>query len=102
MNQSDKSDKSDQSDNDKKQLIFHQLEHDILLLQESMDQLYSLVHDQQESIDSIEEFIIQSKADIHKGAIVLYEAKDESQGYFYYISAGVTAIMGFVAWLIIF
>ena len=78
---------------------YQQLENDVIKLKESMDFLSKVVYTQQQSIDTIEEFIEISKNDVKKGAIEIKKASNYS-GYISWLTAGAAAgVMGLMIFL---
>ena len=83
-----------------KENIMATLEKDVRMLKDSMDIIHALVHEQQESIDSIEDFIHLTKQDVKAAETALvvadtYSIKKNSTEYMYYLS-GLVGIVGVV------
>ena len=68
-------------------MTYEQLEKDVILLQESMNILQELVHEQQDPIDNLEQFIHDSKEKVKEGTELI-----ETTSYSYFIYAGGVAI----------
>jgi t-SNARE complex subunit (syntaxin) len=72
------------------------IEHDMMLLKQSMDMLHDVVLDQQPTITSIEDAILQSKQEVQTGEQQIIEAKVEQSNsyYLYYMMAGAVTSIG--------
>jgi hypothetical protein len=78
---------------------YQELENDVIKLKESMDFLSKVVYIQQQSIDTLEEFIEISKNDVNKGAKGIKQASKYS-GYLSWLTAGAAAgVMGLIIFL---
>jgi hypothetical protein len=78
---------------------YQELENDVIKLKESMDFLSKVVYIQQESIDSLEDFIEISKNDVKKGEKEIKRASNYSS-YLSWLTAGAAAgIMGLMIFL---
>jgi len=71
--------------------VFEEIEHDTEKLKESMTILQSMIEEQQDSFDTLEQFIEESKQDIKQGEEELTETPF---GYASYI--GATLLGGFL------
>lgn len=77
------------------------IERDVVLLKESMEIIQTLVHEQQESLDTIEEFIIMTKNDIKKAETTLHVSSVyTTPSYTMYVS-GAIGIIGTIIGLIV-
>jgi len=81
----------------KKTVILSQLENDVQSLKHSMEILQSLVYEQQESIDSMEDAIQLTKQDVHEAEKALVAADTYSSGYWTMYASGVVGIVLAVA-----
>jgi t-SNARE complex subunit (syntaxin) len=77
---------------------YEQLEQDVLMLQDSMNILHELVHSQQESIDTLEEYIEESKINTSHALKEIKEAKEVSTWYDYtkYIAGGIVGAVIYI------
>lgn len=80
-----------------------QLEQDVRMLQDSMNILHELVHSQQESIDTLEEYIEESKTHTSRALTEIKEAKEYSTWYDYtkYIAGGILGTVGAVIYILL-
>ena len=58
--------------------VYDEIERDVLQLQQSMNILHEMVHEQQASITTLEEAISESKRDIQESVPILEEARSYS------------------------
>ena len=76
------------------------IEKDVLLLKESMEIMHTLVNEQQDTLDTLEDYIVLTKNDIKQGETQLVIADNINRDYSYMsgvISIGAIGIMiGFV------
>jgi len=70
-----------------------QLEKDVLNLKESMDILASIINEQQDSIDTLENFIEQSKETVKESK---EDIKDSSTYTTTYITGGILCLLYFL------
>ena len=70
-----------------------QLEKDVLNLKESMDILASIVNEQQDSIDTLENFIEQSKEKVKESK---EDIKDSNTYTISYITGGILCLLYFL------
>ena len=90
--------KNDDYQNNEKEI--KKIENDMMILSQTMTDLHDLIHEQSESIDTLEDFISESKNDIKQGETQLVIADNINRDYSYIsgvISIGAIGIMiGFV------
>jgi len=87
--------KQDQPD---KRLIYEQLEKEVVQLRESMLVLNYLVKEDQESLDTLEDFIHMSKEEVkeaHQELIVSHEYS-QATNTMYYIMGGIASIVLYI------
>ena len=76
------------------------IEKDVLLLKESIEIMHTLVNEQQDTLDTLEDYIVLTKNDIKQGETQLVIADNINRDYSYMsgvISIGAIGIMiGFV------
>lgn len=75
---------------------YQELENDVIKLKESMDFLSKVVYTQQQSIDTLDEFIEISKNDVKKGTIEIKKASNYSGYISWLTAAGVMSLMIFL------
>ena len=78
-----------------KKQIYENIERDVIQLRETMLTLHEIIDEQQNSIDSIEDAIRQSKEDIISSESVLQDSNSYSWNtswYNYIIAGGISAI----------
>ena len=61
------------------------IENDMMILSQTMTDLHDLIHDQSESIDTLEDFISDSKNDIKQGDKLLVESQDYKESTNWYV-----------------
>lgn len=76
------------NDND----TYKQIEHDVIQLQESMSILHELVKEQQEPLDTLEDFIQESKTNVIHAEHELKEASTYSSKIMY-ILGGIAGVV---------
>jgi len=86
----------------KKTVILSQLESDVQSLKCSMDLLQALVYEQQESIDSIEDFIQLTKHDVKGAETALSTVLStvDTRGYLYV--SGLMGVLGVIVGVMLF
>lgn len=87
-----------QTQKTQKEKQYVQLEQDVIMLQESMNMLHELVHSQQDSINTLEEYIEESKTNTSQALIEIKETKEYSTLYNYtkYIAGGILGVVIYI------
>ena len=80
---------------DKEKTEYQQIERDMIKLYESMTILRKMVIEQQPAIDSIEEFMEESRAQTKKANLTLVHAEESNTNYMYFMG-GVVAIVTYL------
>ena len=74
----------------------NELEKDILNLQKSMNILATIVNEQQESFDTLENFIKESKEEINESSIDLKKTISIKTSYTSYITGSILVLLYFI------
>jgi t-SNARE complex subunit (syntaxin) len=74
-----------------------QIERDVRTLADTMNELSDLVNEQSESIDTLEDFISESKNDIKQGDKLLVESQDYKESTNWYHDKVVYTLGGLVS-----
>ncbi len=79
---------------------YTEIEQDVLLLKESMEIMQTLVHEQKDTLDTIEDAIFKSKNDVRQGEthIVVADANTVTYNYTY----GAIGLIGTILVLVLF
>ena len=100
MNEFEQIEKNSQSSQISQSSKYANIEKDVLLLKESMEIMHTLVNEQQDTLDTLEDYIVLTKNDIKQGETQLVIADNINRDYSYMsgvISIGAIGIMiGFV------
>ena len=75
-------------------IVYKEIENDVLLLQESMNILHSMVETQQDHLDTIEDMIHHTKQECKQGStdLVISSETQQQTSYINYIAGGLFTI----------
>ena len=75
-------------------IVYKEIENDVLLLQESMNILHSMVETQQDHLDTIEDMIHHTKQDCKQGStdLVISSETQQQTSYINYIAGGLFTV----------
>ncbi len=79
---------------------YTEIEQDVLLLKESMEIMQTLVHEQQDTLDTIEDAIFRSKTDVRQGETQIVVADTNTVTYNY--TYGAIGLIGTILVLVLF
>ena len=91
----DNIEKIDDYQNNEKEI--KKIENDMMILSQTMTDLHDLIHEQSESIDTLEDFISESKNDIKQGDKLLVESEDYKESTNWYHDKVVYTLGGLVS-----
>jgi len=76
--------------------VIEQLQWQVITLKETMNTLNQIVHEQQPTMDTLEDVILASKQDVQVAstAIVTADHYQSARNYYYYYAAGFLASIG--------
>jgi t-SNARE complex subunit (syntaxin) len=75
-------------------IVYKEIENDVLLLQESMNILHSMVETQQDHLDTIEDMIHHTKQECKQGStdLVISSETQQQTSYINYIAGGLFTV----------
>ena len=75
-------------------IVYKEIENDVLLLQESMNILHSMVETQQDHLDTIEDMIHHTKQECKQGStdLVISSETHQQTSYINYIAGGLFTV----------
>jgi hypothetical protein len=75
-------------------IVYKEIENDVLLLQESMNILHSMVETQQDHLDTIEDMIHHTKQECKQGStdLVISTETQQQTSYINYIAGGLFTV----------